>query len=131
DPTRAVALVDPAVPSESLDILGRCSRRTSCDEPGVSGGGLAAKLHLINGPLINRKIADPQGRLVQAIASGLSDRRLIEEFYLSSRGRFPADRGWAFWSEKLQAAAAPPARRSLLEDFLWGLLNCREFRTNH
>ena len=27
DRTRAVALVDPAVPSESLDILGRCSRQ--------------------------------------------------------------------------------------------------------
>ena len=28
DGTRAVALVDPAVPSESLDILGRCSRQS-------------------------------------------------------------------------------------------------------
>jgi hypothetical protein len=131
DRTRAVALIDPAVPSESLDILGRCSRQISCDEPGASGGSLAAKLHLINGPLINRKITDPGGRLARAIASGLSDRRLIEEFYLSALGRFPDDRESAFWGEKLEAAADPPARRSLLEDFLWGLLNCREFRTNH
>jgi hypothetical protein len=131
DRTRAVALVDPAVPSESLDILGRCSRQISCDVPGASGGGLAAKLHLINGPLINRKITDPEGRLARTIASGLSDRRLIEEFYLSALGRFPDDLESAFWSEKLKATADPPGRRSLLEDFLWGLLNCREFRTNH
>ena len=32
---------------------------------------------------------------------------------------------------QLKDAADPPARLSLLEDFLWGLLNCREFRTNH
>ena len=75
---------------------------------GAAGGGLAAKLHLINGPLINRKIADPGGRLAQAIASGLSDRRLIEEFYLRALGRFPDDREAAFWGEKLEAAADPP-----------------------
>jgi hypothetical protein len=131
DGTRAVTLVDPAVPSESLDILGRCSRQNSCNEPGFSGGGLSAKLHLINGPLVNRKITAPEGRLAQAIASRLSDQRVIEEFYLSALGRFPDGHESAFWSEKLKAAAEPPARRSVLEDFLWALLNCREFGTNH
>ena len=55
--TRAVTLFDPLTPAPSLDILGRCARAASC-EGTAAGGGLPAKLHLLNGGLINRKIGD-------------------------------------------------------------------------
>ena len=35
----------------------------------------------------------------------------------------------AFWSEQL-ASARGVERKGILEDFLWSLLNCREFKTN-
>ena len=79
--TRAVALVDPSTPAPSLDILGRCSRLVSCE--GVpAGGGLTAKLHQLNGELINRKIADPKGRLHRRIEAGWSNEAIMDDFYL-------------------------------------------------
>ncbi len=69
--TRAVALPDASIPAESLDILGRCSRNDPCSGSGQGdGGGLAATLHRLNGPLINRKIADSHGRLAQTPRPG-------------------------------------------------------------
>lgn len=129
--TRAIALVDPAVPSESLDILGRCTRQESCDDSGAPQGGLSAKLHLLNGALINRKIVDPAGRLARAVESKLTDKRVIEDFYLSALGRFPLARESEYWEHELEGAADGSDRRLIVEDFLWGLLNSREFRTNH
>ena len=64
--TRAVNLFDARIPAESLDILGRCSREGSCEGIAATGAGLSRKLHMINGPLLNGKIADDNGRLRRA-----------------------------------------------------------------
>jgi hypothetical protein len=127
--TRAVALVDPSTPAPSLDILGRCSRLVSCE--GVpAGGGLTAKLHQLNGELINRKIVDPKGRLHRRIADGWSNEAIMDDFYLRALGRPPNAEERKYWQREWVDVAT--AERTLrLEDFFWSLLNCDEFTSNH
>ncbi|HVK12585.1 MAG TPA: DUF1553 domain-containing protein [Gemmataceae bacterium] len=123
---RAITIYDPLSPAPDLDVLGRCSRATACDEAAV-GGGLPAKLHLLNGNLLNAKVANKDGRLGQLIVSGMSDREIVAEFYIRGFGRPPTDRELTDWATRLGKGE----RRLVLEDFLWGLLNSREFGTNH
>lgn len=129
--TRAVTLADPAVPAESLDILGRCPRDGSCDGGGGAGGGLSATLHRLNGPLINRKLDDPDGRLARLREEGRGTMAIVEEFTLRALGRPPTGPERSYWRSELDGAADPDERAAILEDVVWGLLNCREFRTNH
>jgi hypothetical protein len=128
--TRAVALFDPAMPSASLDILGRCSRESACEGYSASGGGLPAKLHQLNGEIINRKIASADGRLRRLISSGSSNQAIIEDFYLRALSRYPSEDERKYWEQEL--AGHDGRERALrLEDFVWSLLNCSEFTTNH
>ena len=129
--TRAVALADPAAPAESLDILGRCPRNASCTAPGGDGGGLPATLHRLNGPLINRKLDDPTGRLARLCSEGRSEWSIVEEFYLRALGRPPTVPERSFWLAEVGGVADADERGAILGDIAWGLLNCREFRTNH
>ncbi len=131
--TRAVTLFDPKIPSQALDILGRCSREESCETTAatVSSGGLARKLHFVNGPLINRKITAAGGRLAKLIAASQSPDDIVEEFYLRALGRTPSDAERTFWRREFTAAKTDQHRREMLEDFLWSLLTSRGFVTNH
>jgi hypothetical protein len=128
--TRAVSLIDPQTPAPALDILGRCSRQSSCEADQQAGGGLRAKLHRLNGDLINRKVAAAEGRLHRLIAKGASNEEVLAEFYLRALGRRPsaAERTW--WARQW-AGLAGEERVKLLEDVVWSLLNCNEFNSNH
>jgi len=127
--TRAVQLVDQSAPARGLDVLGRCSRAMSCEGGGTGGGGLPAKLHLLNGELVNRKITARDGRLHRLVAAGASDAEIVNEFYRRAIGRSPTDRERGDWLKRV-ADAGPADRPAVLEDFLWALLNCGEFAAN-
>ena len=129
--TRAVALFDSNIESEALDILGRCSREVSCETDDEATGGLTRKLHLFNGPLINRRISDPRGRLAKFIAAEHAPDEIVDEFYRGALGRRPLPREREFWSKHIAAAIGPRQQQDVLEDFVWSLLTCREFVTNH
>jgi hypothetical protein len=126
--TRAVALFDPQLPSTSLDVLGRCSREQSCESRSAAMT-LAQSLHLINGALVNRRLRAPDGRLMQLIDSGASNEEIVRQFYLRALSRLPTPDETAFWRTHLPTSAAQ--RPDALEDFVWSLLVCREFVTNH
>jgi hypothetical protein len=127
--TRAITIYDPLSPAPSLDVLGRCSRVATCEE-NAGGGGLPAKLHLLNGELLNAKIADKDGRLAKALAAGKTDAEIVTEFYRLAFGRPPTEKELGHWLARV-GKAGPDGRRACLEDFVWGLLNSREFATNH
>ena len=129
DRPRAIAIVDARQPDESLDALGRCSRDDSCDAPNTRAGGLATQLHLLNGPLLNAQVAAPNGRLQAMLAAGKTNDEIVAEFYLRALGRMPRDNEREFWNTQIGDAAAERPKR--LEDFLWSLMTCREFTTNH
>ena len=129
--TRAVTLFDSRISSQTLDILGRCSREESCETGNEATGGLTRKLHLFNGPLLNNRISDPQGRLAKLIASGKTPEEIVDVFYLCALGRHPLRKEQEFWSKQFASATDPRQQREILEDFTWSLLTCHEFVTNH
>jgi hypothetical protein len=127
--TRAVQVVDPLSPAPSLDVLGRCSRAGGCnDRPG--GGGLPAQLHLLNGELLNRKLTDKLGRLQKLLAADAADKTIVTEFYLRGLSREPSRQELESWTERLKSSD-PNEHSERCEDFVWSLLNSREFTENH
>jgi hypothetical protein len=125
--TRAIELFTPAK-SETLDVLGRCSRADSCEASESTTGGLTTKLHLMNGPLLNRRIADPKGRLHQMRKDGSSSGKIVDEFYFLAFGRKPRWEEAAFWVSQIAGDEAEQV--AVLEDFVWALLNSNEFLSN-
>ena len=130
--TRAILLYDPGVVSTSLDVLGRCARSESCETSTVAGGGgIARRLHLVNGSLVNGKLSAPGGHLRKLLDSEMSDAQLIDAFFLRSLARFPTASEREIWREEFQQAESHQERQELCEDLVWSLLCCREFVTNH
>jgi hypothetical protein len=127
--TRAITLYDSQPRITPLDTLGRCSRSTSCEES-AAGGGLPAKLLLLNSDFLNAKIAAKDGLLARLVAAKKTNREIVAEFYGRALGRAPTTKEMVHWLSRLEEAGAQ-ARAACLEDFVWGLLNSREFTTNH
>ena len=129
--TRAVMLVDPKTPSRTLDVLGRCGRDESCESSPGAIGGLPQKLHLFNGALLNARIAAKESRLNQLLSSGKQPKEIVNAFYLTALNRHPSDHEQEHWNGTLAALKSTDDQRAFLEDFVWGLLTCNEFVTNH
>ena len=128
--TRAITLWDPLSPAPALDALGRCQRGANCQE-GSSGGGLPARLHLLNGALLNQRLGSTEGRLARLINSGKSDQAIVADFYQAALGRKPDPRETALWTSRLGPEKTPADRRAILEDFVWALINSKAFTTVH
>jgi hypothetical protein len=96
----------------------------------VVAGGLPARLHLLNGTLLNQRLGAPDGRLAKLLAAGKTNREIVIEFYRAGLGKDPSAGELATWLERLDAGS-PEDRLARLEDFVWALLNSRAFTTNH
>lgn len=129
--TRAVALIDPNTRSEALDILGRCSRESSCETSISTSDGLQRKLHLFNGDLLNARIGASGSRLDKLINSGILPMEIITDFYLAALSRHPTENEQRFWMQHIDVDAPANSQRAVLEDMVWSLLTCNEFVTNH
>ncbi|WP_161604635.1 DUF1553 domain-containing protein [Roseiconus nitratireducens] len=129
--TRAVALLDPSTESETLDVLGRCDRTSSCATPSASAGGLTQQLHRFNGDMLNQRIAVSGGRLDGLLDQSTPPEEIIQTFYLAALCRQPTERERRHWNEQLNRLSSSADRRTFLEDLVWGLLSCEEFVTNH
>ena len=129
--TRAVALIDPNTQSEALDILGRCSRESSCETSIATSDGLQRKLHLFNGDLLNARIGVSGSRLDKLIISGKLPMEIISDFYLAALSRHPTENEKRFWMKHINVEASANSQRFILEDMVWSLLTCNEFVTNH
>ena len=132
--TRAVQIYDPKTPSESLDVLGRCSREESCEaDTQAAAGGLSTQLHLLNSGFVNKKIANEKGILNQLGRKGHTTEEIINVLYVRSYGRTPSEGELRFWLKKLRPSDSGMSAEynQRLEDFFWSLLNSKEFTTNH
>jgi hypothetical protein len=122
--TRAIQLPDSRVKSFLLDIFGRAARQVVCECERTVQPNIAQALHLLNGDFLNKKIADPKGRIDTALKAKKSVKQMIEELYLVTLSRPPRPEeltralGW------VQEAGNP---REGLQDLLWVLVNSREF----
>jgi hypothetical protein len=130
--TRAVDLFDPGTASRSLDILGRCLREASCEqgEGEDASSRLQAKLYALNGELLNERLQH-SGPLLNQLFN--TNKPMIEVVEILTRRALQrpltvAERD--FWASELKSQ--PELNRTQwLQDFVWSLLNCHEFTTNH
>jgi hypothetical protein len=125
--TRAIQLPDPRVASYLMDVFGRPARSITCECERTGQPNIAQALHLLNGDFLNRKIADPTGRVERLIKAKATPQAIVEELYLVTLARRPRP------DELAQAEVwfkdAPV--KEVAQDLLWTLLNSREFLFNH
>jgi hypothetical protein len=75
-----------------LDLFGRPARESPCECERSSTVSLGQTLNLVNGETINGSISDPNGRLAQLMKTNPTDRKLLEEVFLSTLCRFPTEK---------------------------------------
>ncbi|MDA9857940.1 DUF1549 and DUF1553 domain-containing protein [Rubripirellula sp.] len=129
--TRAIALRDGAIQSDSLDVLGRCDRTNSCEGAPAPIGPLAQKLHLFNGDLLNERIGATDGRLQKLIQAQKTPTEIVNVFYESALNRQPNDNEIDALTRWIDLAKPAAQQRAALEDFVWSIVTCKEFVTNH
>lgn len=126
--SRAIDLVDRTKATSKLQFLGQCLPDEGCAPTIKNELGIASKLHLMNGELLNEKITSGEGRLAQMLQKHIATDQIVREFYLRALSRVPTENELAEWRDRIEADD-PTERTSRCEDFLWALLNCREFTT--
>ncbi len=129
DGTRAISLPDPSYDSYFLDVFGRPERVIACECERSADPTLGQALHLMNSDLINRKLADPNGRLATMLKDPkLTDETLIQTLYHRTFSRPATPREIDDARTVLDAA---PDRTQGAQDLFWGLMNAKEFLFNH
>lgn len=127
--TRAISLPDTSFASYFLDTFGRPIRATACECERSADPNLSQALHLMNGDLINQKLAQRDGRLTAIMRDPkLTDETLIQTLYHVAFCR-PATEPEIATGKSVIAEA--PDRPTGVQDLFWGLLNSKEFLFNH
>ena len=127
---RAVQLPDPEVPNDLLEAFGRPGRVTACACERTADVTMPQVLHLMNGENLNRRLADPEGRIAGLLKSGQSDREVVDALFLAALSRKPSDSQW----EAVQSALAGTGldeRPAVFRDLAWALVNSKEFLFGH
>ncbi len=125
---RAIALPDPDYASDFLDAFGRPRRAVPCECERSGSPTMTQALLMMSGGLINRKVADGQGRIAKLIKANTPPEQAVDELFLGTLSRPPSP------EERNDALAELKTAASLkegLEDLLWTMLNTREFQFNH
>jgi hypothetical protein len=125
---RAIQLPDPGVRSYLMDVFGRPSRQIVCECERSTKPNIAQALHTLNGDFLNRKIADPQGRVQKLVLAKATLSQATSELFAVTLARSPRPEEVAKAEEYIGSA---PTTREGLQDLLWVLLNSREFLFNH
>jgi len=126
--TRAIQLPDSGVKSYLLDVFGRPPRQITCECERSTQPNIAQALHLLNGDALNKKIANPTGRIETMLKAKKTNEQIVEELYLATLSRLP-DRDEIDRAQRWLREAPTP--REGLHDVLWVLVNSREFMFNH
>ena len=140
--TRAISLPDNSYNRASplLVVFGRPENTSVCECERVQGSSLAQSLHMLNSDEIKNKVSHDSGRAATLMKAMNSDEENILELYLRAYSRQPSPEELRFaldyLSEPVTGEDGKPidesaARRRNLEDFVWALMNTKEFLFNH
>ncbi len=123
---RASQLPDSSMQNPFLDMFGRAPRESPCECERTSEVSLAQTLTLINGPTISEAIVHPQGLIAKLVADQADAKKMVEEIYLATVGRFPNDternQGEKYLADYGLAEGA--------QDLMWALINSPAFLFN-
>ncbi len=121
----AAQLPDGNVTSSFLALFGKAQRMEACEcERDLSTNMLQA-LHFINGQSILSRLTNPAGRPALLLAKKLNDDEIIEQLYLWSLARRPIETERALAKKFIESYA--DKRADAVQDFMWALLNSRDF----
>lgn len=133
--TRAIAVPDVNLFPDStpqsyfLRTFGAPARVIACECERSTDPTLSQSLGMMNGEILNRKLAQRDGRLMKLLQDPrLTDETLVDALYLLTFNRRPST------SESAAAVALlaeAPDRRMGAQDLFWGLMNSKEFLFNH
>ncbi len=125
--TRAIQVVTPdAFPTHFLEVNGQPDR-LSIPERKVEPT-LRQALHMLAGETYAQKISARNNRIERLLSAGVENEGIIEELYLAAFSRFPTPEERR---QLIQALGSLPSRRAALQDFLWVIINSREFTFVH
>ena len=127
---RAAQLPDQLLNTDFLKMFGRPARDTPCECERKNENSVPIALHMMNGYTITEKLGDGKGRLARLLKSGQSDDAMLDELFLATLSRLPADSERKAAKDALAKADQPYKRKEVFEDILWALLNSREFMFN-
>jgi hypothetical protein len=122
--SRAVQLWTHRSQSIFLDSFGRPDPNQDPPCERTSDTTVVQALHLMNSPKLVRKVTDDSGRAAALAASKKSAPEIVEELYLMLYSRLPTA------DEKntcLDFLKDGPARRQVVEDLMWAMINTPEF----
>ncbi len=126
--TRATQLPDGEVNHIFLKTFGQPARELACECERESDSNLAQALQLINGPTIHEKLRNPNNRIGQLLGQKKADREMLDQLYLSTLSRTPADDEVKAVTDHLAKSAD---KRKGWEDVHWVLINSKEFLFRH
>ena len=124
---RAIQVPDPGTDSYFLSLFGRSERTTACACERTGDVTLPQLLHLQNSDGLSNKLKTSTGRLEQLLAAQPDNNRVVDELYLCTLSRLPADPE----REVVQKALEGADRREVFQDLFWALLNSKEFAFQH
>ena len=126
--TLAVQLPDPEIRNDLLETFGRPGRVTPCACERTADVTMPQVLHLMNGENLNRRLADPEGRLAAWLLDGKSDREVTDALFLAALARRPTESQWQTVQSALIGA---DDRSAVFRDLAWALVNSKEFLFGH
>ncbi len=125
--SRAVQIANGQTSDYFLTTFGRATRETACSCEVKMEPTLSQALHLMNGDVINSKMA--QGGVIKSLQDKqLTPMQIIEQLYITCLTRKPTEQEIASLTPLF--AEGSDINRSL-DDVYWALLNSREFLFNH
>ncbi|MFM8283905.1 MAG: DUF1549 domain-containing protein [Planctomycetaceae bacterium] len=123
--SRAVQLWTHRSGSTFLDVFGRPDPNQDPPCQRDPDATVVQALHLLNGPQIAAKIADDSGWAARLATGDASPAAVVEEIYLAAYARHPTSEERTTLEGEF--AGEGRARREVVEDILWAVVNSAEF----
>ncbi len=100
-------------------------------EARANAPSLAQALHMMNGDVLQERLAAEDNILSSLVGRGLSDREIVRRLYVRAHSAEPDGEKAAAVEQYLAAErSAGRSRRRGLENVLWAILNAKEFQLN-